>query len=93
MRPVPTAETELDESSGLPIYVENELATSIWELDGDDRQRLAAGGRIGVVVSEPQPPLVLAIAAPYCECGALMGWSAVLAAYTCTAHESDTDQL
>lgn len=93
MRCVETPDTEPDEH-GCPVLVENDMSTTIWEPSEEDRARVAAGGRVGVVVALESgaysPPLTVAIAAPYCsECGALMGWSKTLGAYSCTNHEVD----
>lgn len=73
----------------LPVMVENDATTSIWELDDDERARLAAGGRIGLVVlAHPQPPVALAIASPYCnKCGELMRWDERLGIYLCAETE------
>jgi hypothetical protein len=66
--PFPTATRTLGEAQGhLPLPIEDlalngeEMMFSVWELDDEERARLLAGGRVGLLVYGNQHPPVMLV--------------------------------
>lgn len=92
MYPIRTAEMkhtlfgeEGSDIEPLPALVEGDYRTStVWETSDEEREQLAEGAQVGLIVlAYPTPPVALMIAAPYCDCGGRMQWNSRLRTYTC----------
>jgi len=96
MEPIQTPRTEItyvDEAEvEMPArHDEYGRVLSTWELDDEEREALAQGGRIEVGINQDPPPQVtVKVSGPWCKnCGQEQVWSPQLESWTCPVTEID----